>query len=137
MSGIVAYYRVSTPRRGRSGLGLEAQRKAVASYAASHGLTIADEFTEIETGKGSDALDRRPVFANVVLGNQKQADANKAAAAARDADLRPILEAMRGQPLRAIAEELTDRGMKTPRGGDTWNQVTVMPALKRLGITGK
>jgi DNA invertase Pin-like site-specific DNA recombinase len=63
---IVAYYRVSTPRQGRSGLGLEAQRKAVAAYAASHGLTIADQFTEIETGKGSDALDRRPVFAEAL-----------------------------------------------------------------------
>ena len=68
----------------------------------------------------------------VRLGNQAQADANKAAAAARDADLRPILEAMRGQPLRAITEELTDRGIKTPRGGDTWSQVTVMRVMNRL-----
>ena len=73
----------------------------------------------------------------MVLGNQKQADANKAAAAARDANIRPILEAMRGQTYRAIAEELTDRGIKTPRGGDTWNEVTVMRAMKRLGIKGK
>jgi hypothetical protein len=50
-----------------------------------------------------------------VLGNQKQADANKAAAAARDADLRPILEAMRDQTYREIAQPLTDRGIKTPR----------------------
>src|SRR5262249_55753385 len=155
----------------RSGLGLEAQRKAVAAYAAGHGATIANEFTEIETGKGADALERRPVFAEalrrarklkapivvakldrlsrdvafiaglmakkvefvtaddptkspfmlhikaamaeeerrqiserpraalaaakergVVLGNQAQADANRAAAAARDAELKPILE---------------------------------------------
>ena len=59
-TAVVAYYRVSTPRQGRSGLGLEAQRKAVAAYAASHGAAIADEFTEIETGKGADALERRP-----------------------------------------------------------------------------
>jgi DNA invertase Pin-like site-specific DNA recombinase len=45
---------------GRSGLGLEAQRKAVASFAEAEGFTIIAEFTEIETGKGSDALDRRP-----------------------------------------------------------------------------
>jgi hypothetical protein len=44
---------------------------------------------------------------------------------------------MRGQPLRTIAEELTDRGIKTPRGGDVWNQVTVMRVMRRLGITGK
>ena len=59
------------------------------------------------------------------------------ATAARDADLRPIFEAMRGQPLRAIAEELTDRGIKTPRGGEQWNAMSVMRAMKRLGITGK
>ena len=73
----------------------------------------------------------------VVLGNQKQADANKAAAAARDAGLRPILEAMREMPLRDIAQKLTDRGIKTPRGGDVWNQVTVMRVMKRLGIAGQ
>jgi hypothetical protein len=50
-TAIVAYYRVSTQRQGRSGLGLEAQRKAVAAYAAIHGLTVADEFTEIETAR--------------------------------------------------------------------------------------
>ena len=53
----------------------------------------------------------------VRLGNQAQAGANKAAAAARDADLRPILEAMRDQTYREIAQALTDRGIKTPRGG--------------------
>ena len=67
----VAYYRVSTAKQGASGLGLEAQRKAVAAYAATHGLTVADEFTEIETGKGSDALDRRPVFAKALLKAKK------------------------------------------------------------------
>ena len=71
------------------------------------------------------------------LGNQAQADANKAAAAARDAELRPILEAMRDQTYREIAEALTARGIKTPRGGDTWNQVTIMRAMRRLGIAGK
>jgi hypothetical protein len=40
---------------------------AVAAYAASHGLTVADEFTEIETGRGADAPDRRPVFAKALL----------------------------------------------------------------------
>jgi DNA invertase Pin-like site-specific DNA recombinase len=65
-SPILAYYRVSTQKQGRSGLGLEAQRKAVTAYAAQHGLELADEFTEIETGKGCDALERRPVFAQAL-----------------------------------------------------------------------
>jgi hypothetical protein len=59
------------------------------------------------------------------------------ATAARDADLRPILEAMRDHTYREIAQALTDRSIKTPRGGDTWNQVTVMRSMRRLGITGK
>jgi DNA invertase Pin-like site-specific DNA recombinase len=66
MSSIVAYYRVSTQKQGRSRLGLEAQRKAVAAYAASQGFTVAEEFIEIETGKGADALERRPVFAETL-----------------------------------------------------------------------
>ena len=60
MSPLVAYYRVSTQKQGRSGLGLEAQRKAVVSFAEAEGFEIVAEFTEVETGKGSDALDRRP-----------------------------------------------------------------------------
>lgn len=51
---VVAYYRVSTARQSRSGLGLEAQRAAVEAYAASAGATIVAEFTEIESGKRSD-----------------------------------------------------------------------------------
>jgi DNA invertase Pin-like site-specific DNA recombinase len=46
----VAYYRVSTKKQGESGLGLDAQRAAVESYAARNGLDIIQEFTEIETG---------------------------------------------------------------------------------------
>ena len=57
---VVAYYRVSTAAQGRSGLGLEAQREAVARFAEAERLEIAGEFVEVETGKGSDALDRRP-----------------------------------------------------------------------------
>jgi DNA invertase Pin-like site-specific DNA recombinase len=56
----VAYLRVSTARQGKSGLGLEAQRQAVQAFAAAHGFTIAGELVEVETGKGSDALKRRP-----------------------------------------------------------------------------
>jgi len=213
---IVAYYRVSTQKQGRSGLGLEAQRKAVAAYAAQHGLEVAEEFVEVETGKGCDALERRPVFAQalkkakklkapivaakldrlsrdvafvstlmakkvdfrdasdpnaspfllhikaavaeeerrlisqrtrealaaakergVVLGNQKQADANKAAARARDSGLMDILMEIGPElPYADIAAQLTDRGVPTPRGGDTWNAMTTMRVLKRLGLRG-
>jgi len=50
----VAYIRVSTDMQGRSGLGLEAQQVAVASYIASFGGTLIHEFNEVETGKRSD-----------------------------------------------------------------------------------
>jgi DNA invertase Pin-like site-specific DNA recombinase len=56
----VAYYRVSTEAQGRSGLGLDAQRDAVARYLAAGGWPPLAEFTEVETGKGANALDKRP-----------------------------------------------------------------------------
>jgi DNA invertase Pin-like site-specific DNA recombinase len=52
MSGFVAYYRVSTDRQGQSGLGLEAQRSAVAGFVGTRELVA--EFTEVESGKRAD-----------------------------------------------------------------------------------
>jgi DNA invertase Pin-like site-specific DNA recombinase len=56
----IAYTRVSTAQQGRSGLGLEAQQAALARFAEAEGYALAETFTEIENGKGVDALDRRP-----------------------------------------------------------------------------
>jgi DNA invertase Pin-like site-specific DNA recombinase len=50
----VAYYRVSTDKQGRSGLGLEAQRAAVAMYLNGGSWQIVAEFTEVESGRRSD-----------------------------------------------------------------------------------
>ena len=50
----VAYYRVSTDRQGRSGLGLDAQRAAVARHAAATGGIVCAAFEEVESGKRSD-----------------------------------------------------------------------------------
>lgn len=72
MKPVVAYCRVSTREQGRSGLGIEAQREAVASFAKSEGLEIVAEFTEIETGRGSDALDRRPQLVAALAEARKQ-----------------------------------------------------------------
>src|SRR3954447_9537334 len=71
MSSIIAYYRVSTDKQGRSGLGLDAQRKAVLQFVASEALETAGEFIEIETGKGSDALDKRPQLAAALRAAKK------------------------------------------------------------------
>ena len=63
MRKAIAYYRVSTERQRRSGLGLEAQRSAVQRFAATEGFLLSGEYVEAESGKGADALDRRPQLA--------------------------------------------------------------------------
>lgn len=56
----VAYYRVSTQKQGVSGLGLEAQQASVTGYLKANGGELIAEFTEVETGKGANALEKRP-----------------------------------------------------------------------------
>jgi DNA invertase Pin-like site-specific DNA recombinase len=63
MESAVAYYRVSTRQQQRSGLGIEAQRAAAEWFAEAGNIRIIAEFVEAETGKGADALDRRPQLA--------------------------------------------------------------------------
>jgi DNA invertase Pin-like site-specific DNA recombinase len=53
-SKLVGYERVSTARQGRSGLGLEAQRKTIEDYAAGRGAAILARFTEVESGRKND-----------------------------------------------------------------------------------
>lgn len=62
----VVYYRVSTQRQGRSGLGLEAQKEAVENYLNGGNWELIGEFTEVETGKGSNALEKRPVLKEAI-----------------------------------------------------------------------
>jgi DNA invertase Pin-like site-specific DNA recombinase len=50
----VTYYRVSTDRQGRSGLGLDAQREAVGRFLAGRAATVVTEFVEIESGGKED-----------------------------------------------------------------------------------
>jgi len=56
----IAYFRVSTHKQGQSGLGLEAQEYAVKQYLLGSDSELVATFTEIETGKGANALDKRP-----------------------------------------------------------------------------
>jgi DNA invertase Pin-like site-specific DNA recombinase len=74
MRQAVAYIRVSTGQQGKSGLGIEAQREAIARFAAAEGCALLAEVVEVETGKGTDALDRRPKLAEA-LGIARKAKA--------------------------------------------------------------
>jgi DNA invertase Pin-like site-specific DNA recombinase len=67
----VAYVRVSTQGQARSGHGLAAQRDAIERFAAAEGFKIAAAFTEHESGKGADALDRRPKLAAAIKAARK------------------------------------------------------------------
>ena len=59
---LVAYKRVSTARQGRSGLGLQAQSKAIEDFAQAKGAAILARFTEIESGR----KDARPELAQAL-----------------------------------------------------------------------
>jgi DNA invertase Pin-like site-specific DNA recombinase len=69
---VVTYLRVSTSRQGRSGLGIEAQRESIARFARAEGYEIIGEYLEVETGKGADALDRRPQLAAALNAARKR-----------------------------------------------------------------
>ena len=71
MRQIVSYIRVSTGKQGKSGLGIEAQREAIARFAAAEGCEVLAEVVEVETGKGADALDRRPKLAEALAKARK------------------------------------------------------------------
>jgi DNA invertase Pin-like site-specific DNA recombinase len=72
MATAVAYIRVSTQGQGRSGLGIEAQRQAIAAFCQSNGIEIVAEHVETESGKGADAIDRRPVLAAALVDARRQ-----------------------------------------------------------------
>lgn len=54
MSNVIAYYRVSTRRQGKSGLGLDGQRAAVVEHARQHTTKVLAEYTEVESGRRND-----------------------------------------------------------------------------------
>ena len=63
MKQAIAYIRVSTDKEGKSGLGLEAQKASLESFAEREGFELVAHFQEVETGKGADALSKRPQLA--------------------------------------------------------------------------
>lgn len=68
----VAYYRVSTNKQGLSGLGLEAQETAVINHLRNSVSELVATFTEVETGKGANALEKRPQLRKAIELCRKQ-----------------------------------------------------------------
>lgn len=66
------YCRVSTREQGRSGLGLEAQRQIIEQFAKQHGVVLLGFVEEVQTGKGYDALNRRPKLAALLKQCKKE-----------------------------------------------------------------
>jgi DNA invertase Pin-like site-specific DNA recombinase len=60
MRPLIGYVRVSTAKQGKSGLGIEAQKEALSRFTEAEGFELVRVFVEVETGKGSDAIERRP-----------------------------------------------------------------------------
>ena len=65
----IAYYRVSTDKQGRSGLGLDAQQAAVSRFLASAGGQLVDAYTEIESGRKAS---NRPKLAEALTRCRKE-----------------------------------------------------------------
>lgn len=151
----VAYMRVSTADQGRRGRGLDAQREAIERFAESEGLMVVQWVSEVETGKGADAMERRLISTRtrealaalkrkgVKLGNPSrralvQAGRKGAAANKEEADTfaRSILphiqgHQQRGLSLRAIAEEFNRSGIRTARGGQ-WTATQLSMIQRRV-----
>jgi DNA invertase Pin-like site-specific DNA recombinase len=64
----IAYYRVSTDKQGRSGLGLADQKIRIGEFCAQRGLTLEGEFTEVESGKD----DARPQLAKAIAAAKRK-----------------------------------------------------------------
>ena len=53
----VAYYRVSTKKQGKSGLGLDSQEEIIGNYLQSIDGTVIEDFVEVESGKRNDRIE--------------------------------------------------------------------------------
>lgn len=69
MKKIISYIRVSTQKQGMSGLGMEAQQKAVQQYLAEQGSELVAEFVEVESGRKTDK--QRPQLAAALAACKK------------------------------------------------------------------
>ena len=134
---VIAYFRVSTAAQGRSGLGLEAQRRAVEAFCRGRSCQLLSAYTEVESGSRNG----RPELAKALhhgKGNGAAVGALKEAADRHAADLAPIIAHLRSEGLTslpALAGALNERQMRTPRGGQ-WHPSSVRNLLARLEQAG-
>lgn len=68
----IIYTRVSTAEQGKSGLGLESQLNAVTDFCQAENIEVIGHYSEVETGKGQDALDVRPQLAKALAHAKKE-----------------------------------------------------------------
>jgi DNA invertase Pin-like site-specific DNA recombinase len=68
----IIYTRVSTAEQGKSGLGLEAQLNSVTDFCTAENIEVIGHYSEVETGKGADALDKRPQLAKALAHAKKE-----------------------------------------------------------------
>jgi DNA invertase Pin-like site-specific DNA recombinase len=111
----IAYYRVSTDKQGESGLGLEAQRKAVETYLNGGSWTLVAEFEETESGKRSD---NRPQLAAAIAACKKHkaklviAKLDRLSLAAVAEHEREAISARTKAALAVVKERLASEGKK-------------------------
>jgi len=124
ISRLVAYYCVSTERQGQSGLGLDAQRAAVAEHER--------EMISQRTRAALAAAKAR----GTRLGNPRSDMATAGAVASANAasfrgGVLPVIRALRaeGTSLRRIAAELNTRGISAARGSK-WHAASVRTIVK-------
>jgi DNA invertase Pin-like site-specific DNA recombinase len=72
LSAAIGYTRVSTAEQGKSHLGLDVQAQQIRDYCARENLELLKIHEEVETGKGHDALDRRPILREAMQQARKQ-----------------------------------------------------------------
>ena len=106
ISPMISYLRVSSQQQGRSGLGIEAQRAAIGRFAETEGFEIIAEHVEIETGKGADALDRRPTLKAALAAAKKAGCAVVVAKLDRLSRDVAFISGLMAQKVRFIVAEL-------------------------------
>ena len=68
----IIYTRVSTAEQGKSGLGLESQLSTVLEFCSTENDEVITHYSEVETGSGKDALDKRPILAKALQHAKKE-----------------------------------------------------------------